>query len=207
MRIAIEVASVSESQKQRSQTWTQRPGSILAYGEWRLSCRLCFLIIPSSGHPTHHCATLASAQRPSNPHSEYLEVVASHRRRCCNKMDLRLALSCKPPRSESVHIHYPSSPVVQRDRFPTSECGEVRVIQRIPRKSPETQQHLLPTRCPGGERRVVVMILYHAATRRRGWNGRTESIRSNPSINAPPLSEGHFGGNNLISVCQLTWKY
>lgn len=35
MRIAIEVARVSDSQKQRSRTAKQRPGSMLTYGEWR----------------------------------------------------------------------------------------------------------------------------------------------------------------------------
>lgn len=146
MRISIEVTTVSKSQKQHSRTRTQRPGlcSLTKYGVFRAASA------SSSFRPLnirlHHYATPAFAQRPTNPHSEYLEVVASHRRRCCKRMDLRLALFCKPPRSKSVPLHYPSSPVVQRDRFPTSECGELTVTQRIarPRKSTsvETREYV-----------------------------------------------------------------
>lgn len=151
--------------------------------------------------------TLAFAQRPSNPHSEYLEVVASHRRRCCKKTDLHLALFCKPLRSESVPIHYPSSPVVLHDSSPASECGELKVTQRIPTPKstsfetheyvPETQQHLRP--------RGVLAVRdkwwsRSCTTRLHGgavWNGRTEWIRFNPSINYPPLWQGHLAAITL----------
>ena len=134
-----ECASFKSSVCELGRKW---PGSMLTYGEWRLSYRLCFLIIPSSGYPTSPPRSLLLRSRSVHQKriQNTFEVVASHRCRCCKKMDLRLALFCEPPRSESVPTHYPFSPVVQHDRSPTSECGELRVTPRIP--TPKKAPHL-----------------------------------------------------------------